>query len=58
MSSTGPTFRTPADVRAVPNEQWEQWLRTDAVPFRAFACERWTQRALREVVNATGRRLA
>lgn len=58
MNRTGPTFRTPADVRAIPNATWDEWLSADAVPWTAFSPERWTQRTLREIVKATGRRRA
>ncbi len=27
MSSTGLTYNTPADVRAIPAYQWESWIR-------------------------------
>jgi len=52
------TYRTPADVRAIPNRQWEEWLREDAVPFRAFAPAAHCQMALRHVLKATQRRMA
>ena len=55
-SSTGPRFRTPADVRAIPNERWEEWLRTDTLPFPAFYPTRGVQTVLRTVIRATRRR--
>ena len=58
MSSTGLMFRTAADVRAIPNQQWERWIETESVPFRAFASERRCQQVLRHVVKATRRRMA
>ena len=32
MNRTGLRYRTPADVRAIPNEQWEEWLRGETLP--------------------------
>jgi hypothetical protein len=60
MSSTGPRlrYRTAADVRAIPNEQWESWARGDEpFPGVAFSADRWAQRTLREILSATERRL-
>lgn len=57
MSSTGPRFRTPADVRAIPNDQWERWLRDNGVPFGAFAATFETQKTMRTLIEATRRRI-
>jgi hypothetical protein len=56
MSGTALSFRTPGDVRAIPNATWDAWYEQDTVPWRSFSAERWTQRALREIVRATGNR--
>lgn len=37
MSSTGLRFRTPADVRAIPSSQWEEWIRAKVIPWEQFA---------------------
>lgn len=58
MNRTGLVYRTPADVRAIPNQRWEAWLRGhEAFPGAAFSADRWVQHTLREVLNATERRL-
>lgn len=59
MSSTGPRFRyrTPADIRSIPNERWEDWLRTGTLPFQSFLAERSCQMTLRWIVKATRRRM-
>ena len=56
MSSTGLRFRTAADVRAIPNEQWEEWLRTLSVPVYAFTTSEARLTAL-HIVRATTRRM-
>ena len=59
MSGTGPRlrYRTPADIRAIPNERWEDWLRTGTLPFQVFPAERSCQLTLRWIVKATRRRV-
>ena len=59
MSSTGPRlrYRTPADIRAIPNGQWEQWVLARDVPWGAFSAERGCQTVLRLVLRATARRM-
>jgi len=58
MSRTGLVYRTPGDVRAISNAQWETWLRDEQVPWPAFSADAQTQMALRYVVKASGRRIA
>lgn len=57
MSSTGQRFRTPADVRAIPNAQWERWHADGTNPFPLFSADQLTQRCLRHVVKAHLRRI-
>ena len=57
MSKSRLLFRTPADVRAIGNEQWEVWLRTSALPFISFAALPHTQMVLRYIIRATTRRM-
>ena len=58
MSSTGPRFRTPADVRAIPNDQWERWISgVEACPPTAFSAEAGCQMTVRHLVKATLRRM-
>lgn len=57
MNRTGLTYRTPADVRAIPHLQWEAWLRAEAVPFRAFAATAHVQEVLRTILDATQNRM-
>lgn len=56
MSSNGLRYRTPADVRAIPNEQWEEWLHGETLPFPAFSAAREVQTTLRTLIKATRRR--
>jgi len=57
-TSTGLLYRTPADVRAIPNEQWERWLRgQEHVSPTAFSSEASCQMALRYVAKAHQRRI-
>ncbi len=37
MSSTGPTFRTPLEVRSIPRSRWETWIEVGTVPWTEFA---------------------
>ena len=58
MSSTGlPLYRTPTDVRAIPNDQWEAWIVGRDIPWRQFSAERGCQTVLRLVLRATARRM-
>lgn len=57
MSSTGLRFRTPADVRAIPNAQWERWHRENVNPLPWFSAERRCQMALRYTMQAHVRRI-
>lgn len=59
IGHTGPQiiYRTPAEVRAIPNAQWEDWLKTDSIPWSAFSSERWTQKALHYARAAHQRRM-
>jgi hypothetical protein len=58
MSGTALRLRAPADVRAIPSDEWERWLEAGTVPFVMFSAERWTQRVLRDVLAATVCRMA
>lgn len=59
MSDTGPrlTYRTPADVRAIPNAQWERWHRDGTNPLPAFSAEASCQMALRYAMQGHARRI-
>lgn len=60
MSSSGPRlrYRTAADVRAIPNDQWEQWISgVEACPPTAFSAEASCQMTVRYVAAATRRRM-
>ena len=57
MSGTGLRYRTPLEVRSIPNGLWEKWLRTDGVPWTAFSSDALTQKCLRHVVKANARRI-
>lgn len=59
MSSTGPRiiYRTPDDVRAIPNETWERWIAARSIPWAAFAAESRTQRTMRWTLHCTARRM-
>ena len=57
MSSTGLTYRTPADVRAIPNGQIERWIREDSLPGPRFSPERWSQQVLQLVIDSAKHRL-
>ena len=50
-------YRTAADVRAIPNLQWAEWLRSGTVPFNEFSPERGCQMAMRTLINAHARRM-
>jgi len=51
-------YRTPAEVRAIPNEQWETWIRGNNLPFTSFSAASDCQECLRTIVKATLRRLS
>jgi len=53
----GLRYRTPAEIRAISNSQWERWLATDGVPWLAFAATPDCQMALRYVLKAHMRRV-
>jgi len=57
MSGTGPRFRTPADVRAIPNEQWDAWFIACDFPWGDFSPERTVQIAFKHVRRAQARRV-
>lgn len=60
MSSSGRRlrYRTPADVRAIPNGQWERWvLEHESFPFSGFSAERAVQKTVRTIFAATSRRV-
>lgn len=59
MSSTGPRlrYRTAADVRAIPNQQWERWHRDGVNPLPMFSAEASCQMALRYAMQAHVRRI-
>lgn len=50
-------YRTPAEIRAIPNEQWERWLRQRSVPWTQFAATPDCQRTLKYVVKAARGRI-
>lgn len=56
MSSSGQRFTTPAEVRAIPSEQWEVWVQNGTVPTERFVGAD-TRRTAYHVMRATRRRL-
>lgn len=52
-------YRTAIEVRAIPNEQWEQWLATEppTVPFPSFAAIAEVQGCMSTIIAATKRRI-
>lgn len=50
-------YRTPAEIRAIPNQQWEAWIRGNNLPFAAFSAAADCQQTLRAILNATLRRM-
>jgi len=52
MSGTGLMYRTPADVREIPNGQWDSWLRDGTVPWAAFAASAEVQMVLKWCIKA------
>jgi len=56
-NSSGLVYRTPADVRAIPNAQIEQWIRDDSLPGPRFSSERRCQQVLALVVDSAKHRL-
>ena len=50
-------YRTAAEIRAITNLQWAEWLRAGTVPFQEFSAERDCQTVLRNLIAAHGRRL-
>lgn len=50
-------YRTPAEIRAIPNEQWEAWIRGNSLPFTAFSASAECQKTLQTIVAATVRRM-
>lgn len=54
----GMRYRTPADVRAIPNAQWERWVRGyESFPFSEFSSEWSVQKTVTTILDATERRL-
>lgn len=50
-------YRTPAEIRAISNRQWEAWIRDNSLPFTAFSAEASCQKTLQTIVAATVRRM-
>ena len=50
-------YRTPAEIRAIPNGQWESWIRGNNLPFTSFSAAADCQECLRTIVKATLRRM-
>ena len=50
-------YRTPAEIRAIPNGQWETWIRGNNLPFTSFSAAADCQKTLRYVLKATLRRM-
>ena len=50
-------YRTPAEIRAIPNEQWEAWIHGNNLPFTSFSAAAGCQECLRTIVKATVRRM-
>ena len=50
-------YRTPAEIRAIPNQQWETWIRGNNLPFTAFSAEAACQKTLQTIIAATLRRM-
>lgn len=50
-------YRTPAEVRAIPNAQWEAWIDGNNLPFTAFSASADCQEVLRTIIKATLRRM-
>jgi hypothetical protein len=57
MNPSGLTYRTPGDVRAIPNEQWGRWFTAGTNPLPLFSPDRHTQMCLRHVLKAHARRI-
>lgn len=57
MNGSGPRFRTLADLRAIPHDQWEDWILTDTVPWVAFSAERRVQQMVRFLLKVAARRI-
>ena len=57
MNRTGLTYRTPADVRAIPNRQWERWICARAIPYHEFAAEKRTQQTMRSCAALAAKRV-
>ena len=63
MSDTGQIFtdrilyRTPQQIRDIPNHQWEEWILSGELPFEKFSADRHCQAVLRVLIKATRRRL-
>lgn len=59
MSVTGPRlrYRTPDDVRAIPNDQWERWICARAIPYLEFAAEKRCQQTMRSCASLGGKRV-
>lgn len=56
-NGSGLTYRTLADVRAIPNEQWGHWFTAGTNPLPLFSPDRHTQMCLRHVLKAHARRI-
>lgn len=59
MSSTGqpPKYLTPADVRAIPNAQWEIWVQDKHIPWDLFAPDENVYGVAFNIAKATIRRM-
>jgi len=53
----GVKYRTVADLREIPHEQWERWILTDSVPWAEFSAERRCQRMTRYLLAQAAKRI-
>lgn len=49
-------YRTPLEVRSIPNGLWDRWVAANEVPWQAFAATPAVQTTLRHTVRAALRR--
>ena len=51
-------YRTPAEVRAIPNQQWERWvLGYESYPFSDFSAAGDVQETVGAIIDAICRRV-
>ena len=56
MSGTGrPIYTTPTEVRAIPEDQWERWVRAGELPLTEFAPD--VLSVVAAILKATRRRM-